>query len=765
MKRQKKSSAKSGGPAKPLASPPPEKAALNPRRRWIFRLAAMTLVPLLLLLGLEAGLRLSGYGYNPAFFVPQQIGGEEFLVQNEEFSRRFFPAEVIRQPSALRMRAHKPAGTRRVFVLGESAAMGDPEPAFGPARYLETLLRQRHPGQAFEIVNVAFTAINSHVVLPIARECAQHDGDVWIVYLGNNEMVGPFGAATVFGAQSPPRIYVRLSLALQRTRVGQLGRALAARLQKSGPDAPSWGGMQMFLENKVAPDSPKRAATARNFAGNLNDIVAQGLNSSAHIILNTVAVNLRDSPPFASLPDERLSPDDRARFEAAFAQGQRAQAAGVWTEAAAAFAQALELDPQHAEAHYLCAVCLEQSGQTRSAQQHFQLACDLDALPFRADTRINDAIRKTAAEHPGRSLHLLNASEAIVRQSGATPCGEETFYEHVHFNFAGGYRLGRAWAEAVERALPAGSLGTPAADWATQDACERALALTDWNRKLVLESMIRRLQQPPLSSQLNSATRLQRLHQREQELLAAMNPGAVAQAREIYQEAIAAQPEDHFLHEVYGNFLQVTGDLPGATREWQRTAELMPHDFLPWFQVGVLRARQNQHEEAQANLRTALRLRPGLIEGWLELGRSLAATRQWGAALDAFQRAVRMRPQDPVLWASAAAMQAELGRRSEAMAAYQQAITLQPGYWEARTALGDLYSQAGQIPEAIAQYELVLRAKPDFTAARLQLGLLLSRQGNMEAARKCFQQVLLLEPSNALAAEQLQRVQTHLQHP
>lgn len=725
----------------------------------------MTLVPLLLLLGLEAGLRLSGYGYNPAFFVPQPIGGEAFLVQNEEFSRRFFPAEVIRQPSALRMRAHKPAGTKRIFVLGESAAMGDPEPAFGPARYLEALLRQRYPGQAFEIVNVAFTAINSHVILPIARECAPQDGDVWIVYIGNNEMVGPFGAATVFGAQSPPLLYVRLSLALQRTRVGQLGRALAARLQKSGPESPSWGGMQMFLENKVAPDSPKRVAAARNFAGNLNDIVAQGLNSGAQVILNTVAVNLRDSPPFASLPDERLSPEARTRFETAFAQGQRAQAAGVWTEAAAAFAQALEVDPQHAEAHYRRAVCLEQSGQSRPAQEHFQRACDLDALPFRADTRINDAIRRTAVNHSSHALHLLNAPEAIARQSGVTPCGEETFYEHVHFNFDGGFRLGRAWAEAVEQALPAGSLGPPAADWATQEACERVLALTDWNRKLVLESMIRRLQQPPLSSQFNSATRLQHLRQREQELLAAMNPGTAARARKIYQEAIAAQPEDHFLREVFGNFLQVTGDLPGATREWQRAAELMPHDFLPWFQVGVLRARQNQHAEAQANLRTALRLRPGLIEGWTELGRSLAATKQWAPALDAFQRALRMRPQDPVLWASTAAMQAELGRHTEAMAAYQRAIALQPGYWEARTALGDLYARAGQIPEAIAQYELVLRARPDFTAAHLQLGLLQSRQGNLEAARKSFQQALQLEPGNALAAEQLQRLQPQRKRP
>ena len=64
------------------------------------------------------------------------------------------------------MKVRKPAGAFRIFVLGESAAMGDPEPAFGPARYLEMLLRDKYPDADFEIENVAFTAINSHVILP-----------------------------------------------------------------------------------------------------------------------------------------------------------------------------------------------------------------------------------------------------------------------------------------------------------------------------------------------------------------------------------------------------------------------------------------------------------------------------------------------------------------------------------------------------------------------------------------------------------------------
>jgi hypothetical protein len=211
------------------------------------------------------------------------------------------------------MDASKSTDTYRIFILGESAAQGDPEPAYGAWRYLEMLLRERFPGQRFEVVNVAVTAINSHVILSIARECAQYQGDLWIVYMGNNEMVGPFGAATVFGTRAPPWWSVRMNLGAQQTRVGQLLTALTRKSEDKSAGS-SWRGMQMFLEHQLAPDDPRREVIYRNFQKNLNDILDAGLNSGAKIVLNTVAVNLKDCPPFASLSNSNLPAGDRAAY-------------------------------------------------------------------------------------------------------------------------------------------------------------------------------------------------------------------------------------------------------------------------------------------------------------------------------------------------------------------------------------------------------------------------------------------------------------------
>src|SRR6185436_17411076 len=98
----------------------------------------------------------------------------------------------------------------------------------------------------FEVINLGITAINSHVIVPITRECARRDGDIWIIYMGNNEMVGPFGAATVFGSRAPPMWLLRLNLALQKLRLGQMFVSWSRHLAGTSKNT-SGGGMQMFL--------------------------------------------------------------------------------------------------------------------------------------------------------------------------------------------------------------------------------------------------------------------------------------------------------------------------------------------------------------------------------------------------------------------------------------------------------------------------------------------------------------------------------------
>ena len=112
----------------------------------------------------------------------------------------------MRQPNALRLTATKPPTRSASLCSASQRRWAIPSRGFGPSRFLEVLLQQRFPDRDFEIVNVAFTAINSHVLpAALSRECAQRDGDLWIIYMGNNEMWSAHAAQRPFSARKPRR--------------------------------------------------------------------------------------------------------------------------------------------------------------------------------------------------------------------------------------------------------------------------------------------------------------------------------------------------------------------------------------------------------------------------------------------------------------------------------------------------------------------------------------------------------------------------------
>jgi len=719
----------------------------------------------MLLGGLEAGLRLAGYGHATGFFEKIRVGEKEYLVNNENFSLRFFPPQLARSPGPVMMEAKKPANAYRIFILGESAARGEPEPPYAASRYLETLLDARYPDTRFEVVNLGITAINSHVILPIARDCAKADSDLWIIYMGNNEMVGPFGAATVFGAKAPPLGFVRLNLAIQQTRIGQLLVDISRKLKGKSPNS-SWGGMNMFVGNQLRADDSRKEVVYQNFQRNLNDIVKVGLNSGAKILLNTVAVNLKDCPPFASMTNASLSMAARAQFDQLLSEANADEVQSNFAGAAQKYEQAAKMDPLFSEVPYRWGGCLLALTNFAGARAQFQTACDLDALPFRADSRINGAIQKTGKQFAGDRLTLFDAAAALGKNLPAGVCGQETFFEHVHFTFDGNYQLGQAWAEQVEKMLPSDitrAAGTNG--WASQETCDRLLGLTDWNRHAVTQVMIGRLQQPPLSDQPNNAARIQRLHAEENNLRQRMNPAAAQQASEVYQSAIRRSPPDHTLRENFAEFLEAIHDEKQAAAQWRQEQQLVPHDWEPFFQAGRLLAELGQWDEAQLDLTKAVTLRPRLAEGWSELGGIQLATGKFEPAYEDYSLAQELDPQNAAYRAEVGGALSKLNRHAEAIEQYRRAIQMQPDLWEAHFALAGELVAVNQLAEAKNEFGAAARLNPSAARTHFNYGVLLAKQGQLDEAQREFETVLRIEPAYPNVQGYLARVLAMKQRP
>jgi tetratricopeptide (TPR) repeat protein len=425
--------------------------------------------------------------------------------------------------------------------------MGDPDPAYGFSRYLEVMLRERFPSLKFEVVNTGSVAINSHVLLPIAKGLVNERPDLFIIYSGNNEVVGPYGPGTALTTGGMTLPVIRASIFAHSTRVGQL-------LTKLGTQKREWGGMEMFLDKQVPADSPLMEHVYENFESNLRDTIAAARGSGARVIVATVATNLKDCAPFASAHREHLSADDLRSFSAQVQRGSDLENGRSYAEALQIYLSAEKIDDQYAELEYRIARCLWMLENYGGAREHFVRSRDLDTLRFRADSKINEINRAVATSS---GAELVDADKIFAQESPNGIVGSELVYEHVHMTAEGNYLLARAMFQQIVAKMknemgPTSPRedGAVASDVLSPIECEQLLAFTNHDHLRITREMLERLQKPPFTNQLNHADQVLRLTIKAG--VADESPDATVSQ---YQWAIRKDPDDRILHYNFGLFL------------------------------------------------------------------------------------------------------------------------------------------------------------------------------------------------------------------
>jgi tetratricopeptide (TPR) repeat protein len=738
---------------------------------------------------------LCGYGYPTSFFLKTKIDGKDYYVSNDRFGYRFFPPNLARTPVPMRMEAQKPANTYRIFVFGESAAMGDPDPTFGAWRYLEVLLRERFPETHFEVVCVAMTAINSHVILPIARECARRDGDLWIIYMGNNEMVGPFGAGTVFSSRVAGINLIRSSLAVKSTKSGQaLNRLMQRWGHSSAPQ--TWSGLNMFKEHQLRYDDPNRLRAYENFKQNLNDILRAGQHAGVPVILSTVGSNLKDCAPFGSLHSGSLNDVQKNEWDGFYREGTNFESSGDFPDALKKYAQAAAMDPHYAELSFRSGRCQLALTNYEPALNDFESARDDDTLAFRADSRVNRIIEDAAKATAERGVYFLDALKALAQSSPAKIPGNELFYEHVHLNFDGNYLLARAFAEQTLKLLPKTILAQGKSEWASADLCDRRLAVSPWDRFRVWQENYSRVSEPPFTDQLNDVPRARFYMAKLQELGARMTEQTRAQSRALYEEALTRNPDDYCLRENFAQFLDQTGDLAEAPAEEQQVSNLLPqnpmtpciigrllirlgnfdgaeksflralairNDYVPALnEMGTLLANQQKTVEAAKYFARALKIDPGSVETYQNWGFMEQNEGNWNQAINRYHAAADRQPNGPADYFYHAVSLIAQSQRDEAFKYFDAAVRMNPNFWQARYLFGGELVSEGRFEEAQGQFSAVVRIRPDFAPGHLNEGLALANLGKMDEALKEFQMTLRLDPANTLARQNLEAVQANI---
>jgi len=471
-------------------------------RKVAFTFITIVVVPLLFFVLLELGLTVAGVGKSFDFFHEIDIDGQTYYQENPDFADQFYPPSLNIGPVENTFARERDPELLRVFVLGGSAALGFPHKNHGFDRLLETQLRAALPGRRIEVINTAMTSVNSHVVYAVARSIPEDSADFAVILMGNNEVVGPYGPGTFNQNFLADITLIRGIQALKRTRIWQALSSLIVQIRPTDAmQELEWEGMQMFTKHGVPRDDPRMEGVYSHYEDNLTDIIETLRSKGMYVLVSSVPVNLRNSAPFLSVRSPNLSKDELDQWRESTRKGAQSADEENWADAVAHFRAALEIDPGYADTHFRLATALENLGEYKDARAHYERALDLDALRFRADTRINQIIRDVAGNAENDSVSFIDSAAAFEEASQPFQPGWNLLLEHVHYDFAGNHLLAGLISRSIVSKLhgPADYQPLPGAEVA------RRVGFPNFDTIAEIKNLQGMIEHPPFPGQSNYA--------------------------------------------------------------------------------------------------------------------------------------------------------------------------------------------------------------------------------------------------------------------
>lgn len=183
--------------------------------------------------------------------------------------------------------------------------------------------------------------------------------------------------------------------------------------------------------------------------------------------------------------------------------------------------------------------------------------------------------------------------------------------------------------------------------------------------------------------------------------------------------------------------------------------ELNPNSWIARLNVATLVVQEGKLDEAVAQFRALLRLKPAYADAHNNLGSALSRQGKLDEAVEQYQEALRVNPASAMPHTNLANIHAKQGEVDEAIRHYREAVRIDPEYFEAHQKLGDLLFGRGQIDEAIPHLEEALRGNAASLEDYNNLAIALAKTGRVDEAIRFLRAAVLADPSNAGAHNNL----------
>jgi tetratricopeptide (TPR) repeat protein len=228
-----------------------------------------------------------------------------------------------------------------------------------------------------------------------------------------------------------------------------------------------------------------------------------------------------------------------------------------------------------------------------------------------------------------------------------------------------------------------------------------------------------------------------------------------AEAHAYISTALALRPDSALARNNLGVVRGKLGNLEDAIACLQKAIELDPKSVIAYTNLGSALRQQKKLDESLACYRKALELDPLHPGAHNNLGTTLLEQKKPDEALVCFRKALELAPRSALVQTNVGAALDDLKKPDEAIDCYRKAIQLDPSYAPAHYNLGNELRRQKKFDEAVACYRKAIQLDPKFVLAHHNLGLTLRDQKKLDEAVACYRKAIQLDPNLAMAYDGL----------
>jgi Flp pilus assembly protein TadD/thiol-disulfide isomerase/thioredoxin len=233
---------------------------------------------------------------------------------------------------------------------------------------------------------------------------------------------------------------------------------------------------------------------------------------------------------------------------------------------------------------------------------------------------------------------------------------------------------------------------------------------------------------------------------------AAALPGRVLEDREVEESRAVAELQTRFQFAVD---LFDAGRFDDAEAQYRDLLGLKPDFAEAHLNLGLIHARRGEWEEAWRRYQGAAGIRADFAEAHFNLATAFERLGDAEKAASSYRRALQLKPHYRGAQNALGVLHAQRGRSAEAEACFQKEIEAHPDLAEAHNHLGIVLLERGETDSAAGHFRDALRLAPDLADAHNNLGVALKRQGKLAEAAAEYGEAVRLQPGFAEAHNNL----------